>query len=464
MVCEHCGKEHETLRRVITGELYTEMWCDSCIEEDASICSHCGELYESDSGDMIHGDGVCPECVGNDAVRCERCDELEWRDNVRTIHTSNGEELWCDSCADDYSTECGCCGEEWSDDDIRYDGQDCAYCPDCYDEYVDECSECGYTAHRDNLIWDEDSEAYYCEDCYSERSHIRGYHNEPHGYYFFGKDRKAVDVYDVDKPSFKGLGIELEVDGCGYSDRKPSCEHVLELIDSDNNEIYFCEDGSLDTGFENITMPHDEDAFWSMDWEGILKSLSDDGWKSHDTSTCGLHIHVSRAWFGDSYDEQMENIYKVLAFYERNWTTLLKMSRRTGANGTHYAERYLGCGQLPTMKTIKKIKPSTRYRTVNLMNQYTVEYRLGRGTLNYRTFKAWIDFHMAITKNAKNISWEEIDNIGMWLYGITEETKAYLSEKDLFGFGESEFEKNPIPFDMEELAEFEDYATRFTRI
>lgn len=36
------------------------------------------------------------------------------------------------------------------------------------------------------------------------------------------------------------------------------------------------------------------------------------GYRSHQTSTCGLHIHINRNAFGDNQSEQEEAISKIL--------------------------------------------------------------------------------------------------------------------------------------------------------
>ena len=58
----------------------------------------------------------------------------------------------------------------------------------------------------------------------------------------------------------------------------------------------------------------------------------------------------------------------------------------------------------------------------------TVEFRLGRGTLNYETYMAWVDIHVAIARNAKDIELDDID-LNKWLKGISRETRGYILSK-----------------------------------
>ena len=64
------------------------------------------------------------------------------------------------------------------------------------------------------------------------------------------------------------------------------------------------------------------------------------GYRSHQAGTCGLHIHVSRAAFGETSRTQDAAIARVLYFFEKHWEELLKFSRRTPRQLEHWAARY----------------------------------------------------------------------------------------------------------------------------
>ena len=53
-----------------------------------------------------------------------------------------------------------------------------------------------------------------------------------------------------------------------------------------------------------------------MPWEEVLHEAVAQGYLSHQAGTCGLHVHVSRKAFGDSYDAQDSAIARVLFFVE----------------------------------------------------------------------------------------------------------------------------------------------------
>ena len=53
------------------------------------------------------------------------------------------------------------------------------------------------------------------------------------------------------------------------------------------------------------------------------------GYRSHQATTCGLHVHISRDAFGRTEQAQEAAIARLLFFVEKHWNELLKFSRRT---------------------------------------------------------------------------------------------------------------------------------------
>ena len=126
---------------------------------------------------------------------------------------------------------------------------------------------------------------------------------------------------------------------------------------------------------------------------------------------------------------QEDNIGKLIAFYERNISFLLRMSRRTWENYRRWAAGYDTNGDIEVCKECAKSRDN-RYKYINLTNYSTVEFRLGRGTLNYKSFMAWNDLHDCLVKNVKNVSWEDIDNYELWFDGIRQDTIEYMKNRN----------------------------------
>ena len=64
------------------------------------------------------------------------------------------------------------------------------------------------------------------------------------------------------------------------------------------------------------------------------------GYRSHQTSTCGLHIHVNRESLAESREEQDEIISRILYFVEHHWNEIYKFSRRSEYSINRWAARY----------------------------------------------------------------------------------------------------------------------------
>lgn len=127
------------------------------------------------------------------------------------------------------------------------------------------------------------------------------------------------------------------------------------------------------------------------------------GYRSHQTSTCGLHVHVSRNGLGEKYEEQEDVISRIVYFIEVHWNELLKFSRRTEANINRWAGRYgLSENTKVTYDKAKKNNCLGRYVCLNLYNANTIEFRIFRGTLKYETFIATLELVHEICIRAMN--------------------------------------------------------------
>ena len=148
-----------------------------------------------------------------------------------------------------------------------------------------------------------------------------------------------------------------------------------------------------DDGFELVTHPMSLSYHRTeMPWEALLREAVRMGYLSHQSGTCGLHIHVSRDAFGDTYAHQEAAIARVLYFFEKHWEELLKFSRRTQRQLDQWAARY-GYKEQPReiLEHAKKGYHGGRYTCVNLQNTATVEFRIFRGTLKRNTLLASLE-------------------------------------------------------------------------
>ena len=327
-------------------------------------------------------------------------------------------------------------------------------CPCCGKTYLEE----GHTYMKDtaNITICNDCNHELDEHLNYEEQHYNGitgiissYHDNHTKQHMYGllKDQSAKD--------FKGFGFELEVDkSIVNGDYKSLYNNIVAnaIINNtglEKDEVFFETDGSLDNGFEIISQPHTIDAFYEKtdSWKMMLDILSDATFKSHNAGTCGLHIHVSKTWFGSSERQQNFHIGKIYKFFDAYWTDLLKASRRD-TSSTYY------CNKNNT--NIKRREENRRHKTesrawqaqakydhdtrhnseshhcaLNNSNYGTFEIRLGRGTLNKASFFAWIDLVLNIVKNSSK-GCNKLISSRDWLDGIKPSTAMYLLKRKSF--------------------------------
>ena len=352
------------------------------------VCSCCGAELDTEDYYEMQGELLCPDCYHNETVACEHC----------------GERIWLDDNA----------------------GSDnMPLCQRCYDDYYTTCECCGRIIHRDYANYDDDDDYPYCDRCYEERcqSSIHEYSYKPDPI-FYGDSKRYY-------------GVELEIDEGGKDS-----DHADTLLGIGNRlaeHIYIKSDGSLNDGMEIVTHPmtlryHKT----KMPWAELMESAIHMYYRSHKTSTCGLHVHVNRTAFGNTREAQDECISRVLYFVEHHWNELLKFSRRTEYQMNRWAARY-GYKNNPKeiMEDAKK-GANGRYACVNITNWSTIEFRMFRGTLKYNTLIATLELVDAICDMALTYTDSEISKI-CWtdfVSGLDEETCSelitYLKERQLY--------------------------------
>lgn len=315
-------------------------------------------------------------------IKCTFCGDNISPEQAITL----GRAHMCHHCADERTRVCSWCGTRiWNDDNMGNDS--IPLCDNCYDAHYTRCERCNRLIHFDNACYEDGDDVPYCEDCYNDIVY------------------KVIHEYNYKpEPIFYGsgllyMGVELEIDDGGCCDTY--AQRLLDIANRSDDHIYCKYDGSIDDGFEIVSHPMTPDYHINtMPWQEIFSEAIRMRYRSHQTSTCGLHIHVNRSVFGSSYDEQEAAIARVVYFVENHWNELLKFSRRTEGSMNRWASRYgISTTTKDTYKNAKN-NQSGRYAAVNLENHSTIEFRLFRGTLRYQTFIAAIQLVEEICRYA----------------------------------------------------------------
>lgn len=390
--CSICGKA-VSVEYVDYEIVDNNIYCYDCFDERFVICDNCRQAEIKDHATYHNHRYLCESCVDELLDICDNCGEYVDKDNV--IYVDHNER-YCKSCFDDLFIYCYNCGDPVRRDDsiLAYDEY---YCPDCYYNLFTECRHCGEIISYDDAI------DGLCPSCYEDHGFILAHGDQPDELIFL-PNMIADALY---------LGIELEVEAGDDDSMLCTAEYI-----HNNFKVWLNEDGSLGrNGYEIISHPATlEYHMNTFGWDKMLAELRSTGHTSHDNKRCGLHVHLSKSFFGIvngrySADAEEDNITKLVMFFERNWNIVRKISRRTDEQIDSWTRRYGIPPEIPDTKKAKEEinnRISSRYRAVNILPYHTVEIRIFRGTLRYGSFMATLQFCDAVARFVKETEYKDI--------------------------------------------------------
>jgi hypothetical protein len=365
------------------------------------ICYHCHNRILPDmrcltivtvvsggSGGHVARKILCPVCQ-SEFAECPSCGYYFHKSKL----IKYGRRYRCFRCADTLFNICSCCGElvvASPSFGLRLFDNNC-YCDECFESNFFECESCGD-------IYPLPSNGGYCGNCARGRNprriHRHGYRPKP--LRFLSASRDESILY---------FGVELEVESCNQSDME--CEKAAANMP---DFIYCQEDGSLTCGFEITTLPFTWEWFkkHKADFENKVLIIRRQGFKSYNTETCGMHVHLSSAAFSSFH------LCRFLTFFylnPDNQKFILDVSQRKKEHLRHWASTYNEDKGGIIYKVKYKGQPRDdmeRYTAVNTRNKNTYEVRIFRGTLKPAAFFKNIEFCKALYEFTKKSS-EPVD-------------------------------------------------------
>lgn len=296
----------------------------------------------------------------NGFSECADCDSWEHNDSLRSTYDSDDDV--CRSCINNNYT--------WSDYYDNHVHRD--YATRAVDQYGDEV-----TIHENDCDFHyDDNSGQYRHNEYEYRAElIASYHStKRHGFKYIESDWV--------KRNDRFIGVELEIE-C-RSSRYDAVERLNNTLNEGEigRKVWFENDGSLsDSGFEMITNPMGLDTHAAF-WEWLQDKELTRHLRSHDTSTCGLHVHVSRK---NLHDLQI-NRMNVFINHPDNAKLIKAVARRYATNYARIRDKQMG----------KAHYSIDRYDALNLENDRTVEFRIFKGTLKHESLMSALEFTNAV--------------------------------------------------------------------
>ena len=356
-------------------------------------CTGCGAGFRPNESPYTDA-GYCEDCGGV----CDDCGHICHHDDLLGVGGARREvRSVCDTCAERYDT-CRHCGER-HDPDYTYDVEDygricreCLYSGDFY-----TCEGCGYIYAPGCTTWREHRDASYCDDCDPGPDEEEDEEEQP-GPRFIQPYHSTRHLRDpIPSPWTRAnrgrfVGVELEIEAPLDADRDDIARHIDEVNNRgaaltadkvDRRLVCFEYDGSLSHGFELITRPLGLDDQRAL-WAAVIDRTAGRRLRSHNTTTCGLHVHISRRGLSDV------QVAKVVTFVNdpANRPLVEGIARRYSGQYCHVLDKKL--------RRATARDDGNRYQAVNLCNPATLEFRIFRGTLKLSSLLACIEFAAAV--------------------------------------------------------------------
>ena len=258
----------------------------------------------------------------NEKTVCSECGAVI---GVGNAHTFDGR-FMCDDCFDSCTVTCDNCGERIWRDDAEGDSN-VTLCSHCYEYKYTTCEDCGRLIHNEDAYYEDGEDYPYCRECF-EKLNDNPIKNDSY--------KPEPIFYDSGNLFY---GVELEIDKGGEDSF--NAQKLLDVANERDERIYCKHDGSINDGFEIVSHPMSLDYHINnMNWFDIFEKAVQMNYRSHNTSTCGLHIHCSRSAFGKEYEQREKTVGRIIFFVEKHWNELVKFSRRTSENLNRWAAKY----------------------------------------------------------------------------------------------------------------------------
>ena len=341
---------------------------------------------------------------------CDGCDEWEFNDYM---HYTWEEDYRCRECLESYYT--------YSD---RYDqyvrGDDAVT---ALDEDGDEVT-----------VSSRDTDFRYSHDA-GMFVHVEYEYEPPEpqviGSYHSSKNHVVKQYDDWVKKHKRFFGVELEVEMKNPDlNANEKARELNDLINGGNvgQRVFFERDGSLRNGFEIISNPMSLPAHRQL-WSWLRDNKATIGMVSHKTTTCGLHVHVSR----DRLTKLQ--IAKMVAFVNNpeNQDFMTALARRYGEAATGFCRI-----KASKAKVGQAAVSEDRYEAVNVTPRHTVEFRIFKGTLKYESLVAAVEFVNALCEytatcgecSARDLGYESFLKFAeMKLPKETETLRSYVNNR-----------------------------------
>jgi hypothetical protein len=358
-----------------------------------------------------------PDDNDDELINCDGCsNEMSQDDSF----TTGGGEVVCSDCVRlcEYCESTGTTNDEW------YNVDNQSWCESCWENESFTCNRCDYCVSSNRDGGTNVGDEYWCEDCVSNNA---TYCDECDEYYLDGRgcencgggDGRVHQYSYKPNPVFHGgngnnlyMGFELEMSYGDESDNyRSTIPDVLPLEQAD--VCYLKSDSSIEGwGYELVTHPHTLGAYErANDLWNYIESCRTKGARSWDTTSCGLHVHVSRTAFKSG-----AHTHRFLSLIYRNPREMMKLAGRKNSRYARFDDVYKpdewGIPQFNLRDKVHAGSFTERMSAVNTNNDYTLELRFFRGNMKREGIMTALELCHASVEYTRTMSVSDV-KLGM---------------------------------------------------
>ena len=214
------------------------------------------------------------------------------------------------------------------------------------------------------------------------------------------------------------FGLEIELSGKTTCEDEEDTKKLLEKLPE--NEFYAIHDGSI-RGVEIVSHPMSYKHIQTIDWGNFFQLAKELKYDNRD-HCAGLHIHISKDWFGGHQSETLTKI--VYLVYKYKYRIIEEIADREPNEYCEYDHSTMKAVNdndiFETYKqfSLKYDNEDGKYGAINIMHKDTYEFRVFDGVTNVSDLFKRVEFvyklALVVRENdiysIQNVTWEDIIN------------------------------------------------------
>lgn len=273
-------------------------------------------------------------------------------------------------------------------------------CQECYPYEFDKIDEL--------LICDHVKKIKYKEGL-QEEGIVHDYDYIPDTFTFYKTNGEEHPLY---------FGFEIELSGKTTCEDEEDTKALLERLPE--NEFYAIHDGSIN-GVEIVSHPMSYKHIQTIDWGNFFQLAKELKYDNEDHHA-GLHIHISKDWFGGHQSETLTKIiYLVYKYKYRITEEIADREPNEYCEYDHNTMKAVNDNDIfETYKqfSLKYDNEDGKYSAINIAHKDTYEFRVFDGVTNVSDLFKRVEFVYKLASvvrendiySIQNVTWEDIIN------------------------------------------------------